>query len=320
MPKRRQANANVDATQTRHVRARVGNGTAAAKAPRSANAPGDSDGLDVTASTKTSRVYADLREKILCGDLEPGDRLVIRRIAERHGVSDIPVREALRLLEKEDLIRYLPFGSAFVREASDDEIYEVFFIRGLLEGAATQLCVNFVTEVTLRKLETLCEKMEKCAREHNVKEYSTLNREFHRTIFRALPFKKLVTQIENIWQSYGWLQLTFRFQKNRMMESNIEHRQIVNALRQRSITAAGRAAFDHKQSARKAFVAARKHRGTGESATAFGDSDSIVEGIELLCDLWGEAQWPVTKKAGVSATAARQGSASRLKSRTRSKK
>jgi DNA-binding GntR family transcriptional regulator len=255
---------------------------------------------NVTALTKTSLVYSDLRARILCGDLEPGKRLVIRRIAERHGVSDIPVREALRLLEKDNLIKCHPYGSAFVREASDDEIYEIFFIRGLLESAATQLCVNFVSGVTLRRLEVLCEKMEKCTVAKDIGSYSKLNREFHRTIFNALPFTKLTNQIEDLWQSYGWLQLTFRFQPGRMAESNQEHARIVYALRKRSMAAAGRAAFEHKQNARRAFVAARK-RSRGKLANALTGSDPIVEEIEMLCDLWQETQWLAdVRPAGVS--------------------
>jgi len=245
---------------------------------------------NVTALTKTSLVYSDLRARILSGDLEPGKRLVIRRIAERHHVSDIPVREALRLLEKDNLIKCHPYGSAFVREATDDEIYEIFFIRGLLESAATQLCVNFVSGVTLRRLEVLCEKMEQCTVAKDIDSYSKLNREFHRTIFNALPFTKLTNQIEDLWQSYGWLQLTFRFQPGRMAESNQEHAMIVDALRSRSMAAAGRAAFEHKQNARRAFIEARK-RSRGKLANASPGSDTIVEEIEVLCDLWQETQW-----------------------------
>lgn len=243
---------------------------------------------NVTALTKTNIVYSDLRSRILSGDLEPGTRLVIRKIAQRHNVSDIPVREALRLLEKDNLIHYHPYGSSFVRVASKEEIYEIFFIRGLLEGAATQLCVNFVTGVMLRKLQVLCEKMEKCAFGSDVEEYARLNREFHRTIFGALPFTKLTTQIEDLWQSYGWLQLTFRHQPNRMAESNTEHRTIVDALRARSGAVAGRAAFVHKQNARRAFIAA--------GCAGIADAEApIVEEIEVLSDLWRETQWPSDK-------------------------
>jgi len=280
-----------------------------------ADAPTSDARSGAMAMTKTSLVYADLRNRILSGEYEPGRRLIIRRIAERHDVSDIPVREALRLLEKDDLIRYLPFGSAFVREASDEEIYEVFFIRGLLEGAATQLCVNFVTEITLRKLEQLCEKMERCARESDVIEYSKLNRAFHRAIFRALPFTKLTTQIEELWQSYGWLQLTFRFKPGRMIESNTEHRQIVDALRSRSVSEAGRVAFVHKQSARRAFIEARRRY--SEKTASAGD-ESIVEGIELLCEIWQESQWSAagkSRRGGRDSMAFAMSAASRLRKR-----
>jgi DNA-binding GntR family transcriptional regulator len=266
----------------------------------------------VTVPTKTNLVYTDLRSRILSGNLEPGTRLVIRKIAERHNVSDIPVREALRLLEKDNLIESHPYGSSFVRQTGDEEVSEIFFIRGLLESAATQLCVNFLTGVTLRKLEVLCEKMETCTGKRDVDEYARLNREFHRTIFSTLPFTKLTDQIEQLWQSYGWLQLTFRHQPGRMAESNIEHRTIVDALRERSGAAAARAAFVHKQNARRAFIAAR-YKGPGKSARASVKDAPDVEEIEVLSDLWQEAQWPASKD-GRTSFASRSAS-SRLKGR-----
>ncbi|MGH9694652.1 MAG: GntR family transcriptional regulator [Bryobacteraceae bacterium] len=181
-----------------------------------------------------------------------------------------------------------------MRKASNEEVYEILFIRGLLEGAATQLCVNFVTGIMLRKLDALCDGMERATLENNVEEYARLNREFHRTIFSALPFTKLTSQIEDLWQSYGWLQLTFRRQPHRMAESNKEHRAIVEALRARSGAEAGRAAFVHKQNARRAFIAAGCG-GTGKDADTAAKEISVIEEIEVLSDLWREAQWPSVK-------------------------
>lgn len=249
----------------------------------------------IGASTKADFVYGDLKSKIIAGDLEPGVRLVIKKIATDYGVSDIPVREALRLLDKDGLIKYLPYGGATVREVTDEEIYEVFFIRGILEGAATQLCVNFLTEITLRKLEHLCRSMEDCVQEGDYREYSTFNREFHRTIFDALPFPRLTDQIEELWYSYGWLHLSFRFGKDRMQASNAEHQQIVAALRSRSMVAAGRAAFDHKQNARKAFIDARRLAANLDPRSLPRETRMSIEGIELLCEIWGESQWPGVK-------------------------
>jgi len=74
----------------------------------------------------------------------------------------------------------------------------------------------------------------------------------------------------------------------------------VYALRKRSMAAAGRAALEHKQNARRAFVAARK-RSRGKLANALTGSDPIVEEIEMLCDLWQETQWLAdVRPAGVS--------------------
>jgi len=245
---------------------------------------------ETAASTKVDLVYTQLRERILQGECQPGERLVIRRIAQELGVSDIPVREALRLLAKDGLVLYTPYGGAEVKGLTEVEIYEVFFVRALLEAVITQLSVSYISDITLRKLEALAADMEACSREHDMSGYARLNREFHETIFSIVPTKNLAYVLENLWHSNAWSQMTFYLNPERMTQSNAEHREILSALQRRNVADAGRAAFHHKQSARKSFIATR--HGNGPAPPEEPRDAALVETLERLSEFWERIKWP----------------------------
>ncbi|MEP6892801.1 MAG: GntR family transcriptional regulator [Gaiellaceae bacterium] len=83
-----------------------------------------------------------LLERILRGDLKPGDRLVETRIAQELGTSQAPVREALRDLELLGLVESEAFRGSRVREFSDDELLDVFPVRAVLEELAAKLAAR----------------------------------------------------------------------------------------------------------------------------------------------------------------------------------
>ena len=104
-------------------------------------------------------VLSSLREAILSGSLAPGSRLRQEKLAERYGTSRIPVREALRALEYEGLVRSIPYRGFTVTELDADDIEEVYDLRILLEGHAVRLAVPLMTDDDLRVLEGLYTEM-----------------------------------------------------------------------------------------------------------------------------------------------------------------
>ncbi len=98
---------------------------------------------DGAGTTVTQRLVTALRTRILSGDLEPGSRIVVDDIRNRYNVSHIPVREALRSLEGEGLIRNVPNHGARVTELSAAEIDGLYELRLILETALiAQSCVT----------------------------------------------------------------------------------------------------------------------------------------------------------------------------------
>ncbi len=195
---------------------------------------------------RSSEIYSELRRRILAGELEPGSRLVVRRLAEEFACSDIPVREALRLLEGDGVIDIAPYRGAQVRVYRPDEVREAYLIRGHLEAAATGAAADFIDDDTLAQLERLIEQIDEVLASEDVVAFSALNREFHELVFSACPYPRLHELISNVWDGHVGLVTVLRLKKERLHRSNEEHRAIVEALRARDGDLAARLALEHK--------------------------------------------------------------------------
>ena len=88
------------------------------------------------------QVYERLRADIITGRLEPDARIVELEVAQTMGTSQGPVREALQRLEREGLVRRQAHSATFVTRVSNDEIYELFCIRAVIEGFAVKRAVR----------------------------------------------------------------------------------------------------------------------------------------------------------------------------------
>ncbi len=104
-------------------------------------------------------VLSSLREAILAGVLVPGARLRQEELAEHFGTSRIPVREALRALEYEGLVRSEPHRGFTVTSLDADDVEEVYDLRILLEGHAVRLAMPLLTDEDLEELDLLHAQM-----------------------------------------------------------------------------------------------------------------------------------------------------------------
>jgi DNA-binding GntR family transcriptional regulator len=123
--------------------------------------------------------------RILDGDYEPGARLVETRIAQELGVSQAPVREALRDLEQLGCIVHEPFRGCSVRAFSAQELIEAFPVRAALEALAARLAAERITEAELLQLADLLDTMHAAAARGDAHDQSQANASFHATIVRA---------------------------------------------------------------------------------------------------------------------------------------
>lgn len=185
--------------------------------------------------TKTQIILDDVRARIVSGVLAPGERLIIRVVAEDFACSDIPVREALRTLESEGLVTIVPHGGARVTELNGEELLELTEARALLEPKATVRAAIDMEPSDVGLLHGVLERM----RSPDVPgaEYGRLNREFHRAILGHCPNRTIVALIEDLWARAERGRAVHRLFEGHRGTSIEHHDKIVRAIADRDLDA-----------------------------------------------------------------------------------
>lgn len=180
-------------------------------------------------TTKLEVVYNVLRENILNGNLKPGERLIIRRIAQELGVSEIPVREAIRSLEAQGLVTMVPHSGAQVAMLDEDDIKEIMEIRSILEGHAAKSAVPMSEEV-LDKLKQYMSEMSNCVANGEYAQFGIINRKFHKLIYEQASNKRLKKMIDEMLSESERTRAVFGISPRRSEEALKEHEQIIAML------------------------------------------------------------------------------------------
>jgi DNA-binding GntR family transcriptional regulator len=198
-----------------------------------------------------SAVADKLRAMIIRGDVQEGEQLRQDAIASDFQVSRIPVREALRQLEAEGLIKIVAHRGAVVSALSADDIEELFEIRALLECEVLKVSIPNLTDADFEKAESILEAYEKELRPSSteVGTWGRLNWQFHSTLYSRANrphFMSIIKMINNNGDRYTRLQLylTQAFER-----AKTEHRQLLELCRKRDIDAASDLLERHIQNA-----------------------------------------------------------------------
>jgi len=151
----------------------------------------------------SKEIYKELKKRIVYLDYQPKQVLNIKELAKEFGVSPMPVREVLILLETEKLVHIIPNNGIYVTDVSFQELKDVFEVRLFLIGLSGRLAAERITPEELSKLKKLREKIkqEKDRRKliqldaefHDLVNYSTKNQTLAETL------KKLRNQIGRLW-------------------------------------------------------------------------------------------------------------------------
>lgn len=183
-------------------------------------------------------------QRIVSHEYPPGARLVETRIAQELGVSQAPVREALRDLEQLGCVVHEPFRGCSVRAFSAQELLEAFPVRAALEALAARLAAERMTEDELLQLADLLETMRAAARRGDAHDQSRANASFHATIVRAARN----TTLERQWsflEPYSRTYLTVSQPGLDLRALSERHVPILDALRARDGDAAAEAMHRH---------------------------------------------------------------------------
>ncbi len=171
--------------------------------------------------------YRRLLDEIRRGDLPPGARLRETDLAERLGISRTPVREAIRMLEADDLVIHQPRQGATVRRLGHGEVVELYEMRAVLEGTAARLAARGASMVEIEELAALNEAMSAAPTPVAARD---LNRQFHHALRQAARNRFLGRSMAAIQKTLLILGPTTLTDPARAAEVVAEHAAILTAL------------------------------------------------------------------------------------------
>jgi DNA-binding GntR family transcriptional regulator len=200
------------------------------------------------------QTYDALRTSILTGDLEPGARLVETQLAEQLQVSRTPIREAIRQLQRDNLVTADANGSLRVTTISIADVAQLYDCRIALEQLSVEAACQNATALQLRRLEDLVSQAEhlqtqpwaQSARSPRSSSYLLdLDYQFHHTIAESSQNRWLVTLLEQVFDQMTLLRVQTTRHNPRVLEIRLEHRQIFTAIAQRDVVASVDAIRSH---------------------------------------------------------------------------
>lgn len=208
-------------------------------------------------------VADQIRTAIFDGRFRPGEWLRQERVAQELGVSQMPVREALKELAAEGLIEHVPYRGARVVTLSLDDIEDLYEHRAFLEARAAEKAAEVITSDEIDELKATLVEMESLPPEQ-IAQYRKVNRNFHEKIFRLSQREYMIRTLNQMWEAFptmliGNFAITAeRPLPERDLQDQMEHREIVAALEGRDAKRAGVAMKTHILSAVKNLIKSLK--------------------------------------------------------------
>jgi DNA-binding GntR family transcriptional regulator len=209
-------------------------------------------------------VADQIRAAILEGRFKPGAWLRQEKVAQELGVSQMPVREALKELAAEGLIEHVPYRGVRVIEFSYEDVADLYDHRAFLEGRAAGVAAANITTGEIAELKQLQQEMEQNLAPEKLAQYRDLNRRFHHIIFNASRREYLIRTLTQMWAAFPTM-LTGNFAAtaaNPLPERDnpdiYEHHALIEALENHDTTEAERALKAHILATGQQLVASLK--------------------------------------------------------------
>lgn len=143
-------------------------------------------------------VFNTLRDSILLGKLKPGERLLENQLAEKLGVSRTPIREALRMLEIENLVELTPRKGAQVLDMTEKDIKNILEVRASLESLGVKLSCERMNSKQIEYLKEIQKEFISACESLDYEKTANIDEKFHDAIFAATKNDKLIQIINNI--------------------------------------------------------------------------------------------------------------------------
>ena len=198
-------------------------------------------------------VAAQLRELIFAGELTPGNFLDEVKLAEQLKISRTPLREALKVLTAEGLVRHEPRRGCFVNEVTEQDLDEIFPVLALLEGRCAYEAARHARDADLATLEDLHLKLSKHAKARRINEYYAANFAIHEAIITLASNRWLAGVIADLRKIVKLARLQQLHAPGRLDQSLSEHLAVFAAMKARDPEGADAAMRTHLTRQREAL-------------------------------------------------------------------
>lgn len=193
--------------------------------------------MATSTSASSAKITEVLRTRILNGELRPGARIRQEVIAAEFGVSRIPIRESLRILEAAGLITIVASSGAWVASMNLAELQETYLIRERLEPLLLGMAVPLHTKESITRLRELNREVRESS---SVDEFVDLDRKFHQATFEGPSAENLRMMVDRLWNSTqhyrrAFMQLVW---DDGIRETFMEHDLIVKAIADHDVRSA----------------------------------------------------------------------------------
>lgn len=188
-------------------------------------------------------VFESLREAIINGVLEPGERLMEIQLADEMGVSRTPVREAIRKLELEGFVVMIPRKGAYVAGVSDKDVTDVFEIRSALEGLAAGLAAERITDEEIEQMERMI--LYRSGEAVDIEKIVEADTDFHALVYQASRNERLVANLANLREQIQRFRATSLSYPGRLKDAVEEHQAIAEAIISHNVEEAQSLAMAH---------------------------------------------------------------------------
>ncbi|WP_078547773.1 GntR family transcriptional regulator [Litchfieldia alkalitelluris] len=187
-----------------------------------------------------------IRKMILNGTLKPGERINQAQLAEQMEISRGPIREALRLLQNEGLIKHETNKGTFITTLSSQDAYEIYTLRALLESEAAKLAYQHLQEKDFEKLERLIVEFHQALQEKDLEKEARVDIEFHHVIVSASKHQRLISMHQQLDTQVGAMFYTVANNLPKRAGKVVEnHQMLIDVLRKGDLNHIQKVLSDH---------------------------------------------------------------------------
>lgn len=199
-------------------------------------------------------VFNTLRDAILKGELEPGERLMEVTLAQKLGVSRTPIREAIRKLELEGLVKMTPRKGAEVAQITLKDLTDVLEVRRHLEELAVELSCKKATDAELEELKQCHEVFKHKIESDDLTEMAVADVALHDVIYKITGNKRLIQILNNLREQMYRYRLEYIKDEDKRKILVEEHEVLLKAISARDVKAAKEAIKQHINNQEKTII------------------------------------------------------------------